>query len=61
MIAAASPAQTGLSATLQRIAKQGPEGSYAGETAQSIFVDAESGLRLGGADTRQTSSLAVGH
>ena len=61
MIAADSPARTGLSATPRRIVKQGPEGSCAGETAQSNFVDAESGSRLGGADTRQTISLAAGH
>ncbi len=30
-------------------------------SAQSILVDAEEGLLLGGADTRQTSSLAVGY
>lgn len=30
-------------------------------SAQSILVDAENGLLLGGADTRQTSSLAVGY
>ena len=30
-------------------------------SAQSILVDAEDGLLLGGADTRQTTSLAVGY